>query len=105
MRGRPVLPTPPSPAGRRHMSPFVSPAFLLLLIPSLALAQGNPPATTLRGRFLDVVSKAPVPTVEVKLIGFRDTTDVHRATSNDSGRFEVQGLTARGYRFEAKRIG
>jgi hypothetical protein len=82
-------------------------ASLLLLFPILGHAQIAQPAQTgsLRGKLVDAVSKAPVAGAAVKLTGFRDSSDVRRATSKDDGTFEFKGLTARGYRFEATRIG
>ena len=80
------------------------PALLLLVLPVLAFAQAPTPST-LRGKFQDAISKAAVANVEVELKGFRDTSEVHRATSRDDGTFAIEGLTGRGYRFAAKRLG
>ncbi len=73
----------------------------LLLIPTLAHAQ----STTLRGRFQDGATGAPVASVQVKLTSVADPTDVHRATASDSGTFVISGLGRRNYRLEAARLG
>lgn len=73
----------------------------LLLLPSLASAQ----VTSIKGRFLDPASNAPVPQVAVKLTSFADTADVKKATAKDDGTFEITGLGVHSYRLEATRVG
>ncbi|MCE9628020.1 MAG: outer membrane beta-barrel protein, partial [Candidatus Eisenbacteria bacterium] len=73
----------------------------LLLLPSLALAQ----VTSIKGRFLDPTTNAPVPQVAVKLTSFADSADVKKVTAKDDGTFEVTGLGVHSYRLEATRVG
>ena len=73
----------------------------LLLLPALAAAQG----TSLKGRFVDPSTNAPVPQVAVKLTSFADTSDVKRVTGQDDGTFEILGLGVHSYRLEATRVG
>ena len=73
----------------------------LLLLPALAAAQ----VTSLKGRFVDPSTNAPVPQVAVKLTSFADTSDVKRVTGQDDGTFEILGLGVHSYRLEATRVG
>jgi hypothetical protein len=79
-------------------------AALVLLIPTVALAQ-SAPVTNLKGKFRDVTTNAAVTGVQVKLILFTDTTDVHRMTAADDGSFEFKGIGVHSYRLEASRLG
>ena len=74
---------------------------LFLLLPSLASAQNN----SLRGKFQDVTSKAPVSGVQITLKSFADTADVHKLTGKDDGSFEILGLGDHSYKLEASRLG
>ncbi len=74
-----------------------------LLLPSLASAQA--PVTSVKGRFVDPTTNAPVPQVAVKMTSFADTSDVKKVTGKDDGSFEVTGLGQHSYRLEATRLG
>jgi len=87
------------------MRPGSTLAAALLLLPALALAQPAPTVTGLKGRFIDPTTNAAVSQVSVKLVNFGDTTDVHRATAGDDGKFEFTGLGVHSYRLEAQRVG
>ena len=76
-------------------------ALLLLVSPALAHAQAN----SLRGKFMDPTSNAPVSGVQVKLTNFADTSDVKRATGREDGTFEITGLGSHSYLLEATRLG
>ncbi len=76
---------------------------LSLLLPASSFAQV--PAASLKGRLADVTTGASVPGAQVKLTSFADSTDVHRATAGDDGRFEITGLAVHAYRLETTRIG
>ena len=76
-------------------------ALSLLISPALVHAQTN----TLRGKFMDPTSNAPVSGVQVKLTNFADTSEVKRATGREDGTFEVIGLGSHSYRLEATRLG
>lgn len=81
---------------------------LIAAIPAAAFAQSGgaaAPAASLRGRFLDITTRGPVPQVAVKLTAAADTSDVHRTTASDSGRFEFQDVKTRSYWLEASRLG
>jgi hypothetical protein len=85
-----------------HMTRFAGLiACLLLLFPTAALSQ----TAGLRGRFLDANTRAPVPSVKVKLTHLADTTITHEATANDSGAFRFPRLEVQRYRLEATRLG
>jgi hypothetical protein len=77
------------------------PALLLLLLPTLANAQ----SFSLRGRFQDAATQAPVPGVQVKVVNPADTSDTRCVTAKDDGSFVVTGLHAIAYRLEATRLG
>ena len=76
-----------------------------ILLPSLALAQAQPPITSLKGKFVDPTINAPVSGVQVKLTSFADTADVRKVTARDDGSFEIPGLGVHSYRLEASRLG
>jgi len=81
-------------------------ACLLLLIAASAHAQTEPgPPPSLRGRFQDAGTRAPVPAVKVKLTSLADTTIFHETTAGDSGMFRFPRLEAQSYRLEATRLG
>ncbi len=77
-------------------------ASLLLLAPSFGYAAST---TAVHGRFVDPATHAPVAGVLVKLTAASDTSDVHRATASDDGKFEIKELGVHSYRFEATRVG
>ena len=77
---------------------------VLLALPVLAHAQAAP-VMSVKGRFVDPSSGAPVPQVTVKLTAFTDSSLVHKANSKEDGSFEIGGLGARNYRLEATRVG
>ncbi len=81
--------------------PVVSLSAVLLLLPTLALAQ----VTSIRGTFQDASTRETVPGVLVKLTAVTDTADVHRATAKDDGTFSITGLGVHSYRLEATRLG
>ncbi|TMQ71433.1 MAG: hypothetical protein E6K80_05570 [Candidatus Eisenbacteria bacterium] len=74
----------------------------LLLLPALSFAE---PTTSVKGRFADPATHAWVGNVAVKLTAASDTTDVHRATAGDDGKFEIKGLGVHSYKLEATRVG
>ncbi|MEO5617854.1 MAG: TonB-dependent receptor [Candidatus Eisenbacteria bacterium] len=76
-------------------------ACLLLLWSTASQAQ----TASLRGRFQDANSRAPVPSVKVKLTHLADTTVTHEATANDSGVFRFPRLEVQSYRLDATRLG
>jgi hypothetical protein len=80
---------------------LVLPVLFALLVPAAAHAQ----ATSLKGRFVDPSTNAPVAGVQVKLTNFADTLDVKKLTAKDDGTFEVTGLGVHSYRLEATRLG
>jgi len=74
---------------------------LLALLPSTALAQNN----SLKGKFEDVTTRAPISNVQVTLKSFADTSEVHKVTAKDDGTFEVTRLGDHSYKLEALRLG
>ena len=74
---------------------------LFFVFPTTAHAQ----TAALRGRFIDSNSRAPVPSVKVKLTHLADTTITHEATANDSGVFRFPRLEVQRYRLETTRVG
>jgi Outer membrane protein beta-barrel family/Carboxypeptidase regulatory-like domain len=78
---------------------------ILLFIVILAPAAVHAQSASVRGRFVDAVSRSPVDGVLLKLTDLSDSTRVHQATSSDSGTFQVAGLAVGGYRLVATRLG
>ena len=76
----------------------------VLLFAGAAFAQA-PVVTSLKGKFVDPTSNAPVSGVQVKLTNFADTTDVKKVTGKEDGTFEIPGLGVHSYRLEATRLG
>ena len=83
-------------------------AFLFLTSPVLAQ---SPPATapstvtSLRGKLLDSITRAPVSGAQVKLSRMSDSTDTHQFTTPDSGTFAFVNLGVHSYQLEATRLG
>ena len=74
---------------------------LAFVLPSWAHAQ----TFSVKGRFVDPNTNAPVAQVAVKMTSFADSADVKRTNSKEDGSFEVTGLGAHSYRLEATRVG
>jgi len=81
-------------------------ACLFVLLAPSARAQTEPSLPpSLRGRFQDANTRAPVPAVKVKLTSLADTTVFHETTAGDSGTFRIPRLEVLSYRLEATRLG
>lgn len=90
------------------MPRFATLLCLALLLPAHALAQAPAApaaATRVKGRIVDVTTRAGVPGVALKLTSMADTSEVHRTAAKDDGTFALSGLGVHSYRLEATRVG
>ena len=85
----------------RRFAALAATLLLLALLPAPAHSQ----ATGLRGKFVDVTTRAAVPDVQLKLTSMADTAEVHRLTAKEDGTFALTGLGIHSYRLEATRLG